>query len=186
MSTTNEQRKLALSQRRALDVQERFAASAAICERFIRSRCFSSARNIACYLPLYDEVDPRAIIERAWRANKRVFVPLMGPNRHMRFIELRPDTDIRQNEFGIWEPQNGAEISPRNLDVVVTPTVAFDNYCHRIGMGGGYYDRAFAFLKHRSHWLSPKLIGVAFNCQRVEKISASSWDIRLYQIITEA
>jgi 5-formyltetrahydrofolate cyclo-ligase len=68
---------------------------------------------------------------------------------------------------------------------VLTPLVAFDEQHNRIGMGGGYYDRSFAFLKNRKQLIQPKLIGLAFDCQRVEKITANPWDIRLYSVITE-
>jgi 5-formyltetrahydrofolate cyclo-ligase len=53
-------------------------------------------------------------------------------------------------------------------------------------MGGGYFDRYFSFLRHRQHWLHPKLIGVAFDCQKVEEIPANPWDIPLYSVITES
>ena len=73
----------------------------------------------------------------------------------------------------------------RELDVVITPLVAFDGEMNRIGMGGGCFDRTFAFLKRRKVYLRPKLIGVAFACQQIEKVNANPWDIRLFQIITD-
>ena len=133
-----------------------------------------------------DEVDTRAIIERAWRANKRVFVPITRKHRKILFREILPETILNRNSMGIWEPQSGTFISPRALQFVVTPTVAFDSYNSRIGMGGGYYDHCFSFLRHRQCWLKPKLYGVAFECQKVEKISPNTWDIRLYRILSEA
>ncbi len=133
-----------------------------------------------------DEVDTRPIIARAWRANKRVFVPVTRRSGEMFFREIRTDTTLQRNQMSIWEPVTGEIVAPRALQVVVTPTVAFDRNFNRIGMGGGFYDRCFAFLRHRKHWLRPKLMGVAFKCQEVEKISPNAWDIRLYRVFTEA
>ena len=70
------------------------------------------------------------------------------------------------------------------LDVVITPLVAFDEYGHRIGMGGGYFDRTFSFLGNRQSWFHPKLVGLAFACQKVEKIQPNPWDIRLFCTIS--
>jgi len=53
-------------------------------------------------------------------------------------------------------------------------------------MGGGFFDRSFAFLKHKKRWLRPKLIGLAFACQKVDKIETNPWDIRLYSVISDA
>jgi 5-formyltetrahydrofolate cyclo-ligase len=176
----------ALHARREMNVDDRIVASKKICDRVTSSQTFLSARLVACYLPMSDEVDTRLIIERAWRANKRIFVPITHDKGKMFFREIRPDTTLRRNRMAIWEPETGEFISPRQLQLVVTPTVAFDGSNHRIGMGGGYYDRCFSFLRHRRHWIKPKLIGVAFDCQKVEKISPNTWDIRLYRTISEA
>lgn len=178
-------RTLALQNRRAMTVADRYNASAKISKRIVRSREFRSARTIACYLPMQDEVDLRAVIERAWRANKRIFLPVSLSGGEMFFREMRPDTTLVKNTMSIWEPNDGEIIEPRNLQLVITPTVAFDGQNHRIGMGGGYYDRCFEFLRHRKTWLRPKLVGVAFACQKVEKIWPNTWDIRLYRVITE-
>jgi 5-formyltetrahydrofolate cyclo-ligase len=181
----NKIRTKALCARREMNVEDRIKSSKMICDRVTSSRAFLSAKLIACYLPMVDEVDTRSIIERGWRANKRIFVPITHNNGKMFFREIRPDTTLHRNRMAIWEPQTGQFISPRQLQLVVTPTVAFDEYNNRIGMGGGYYDRCFSFLRHRSQWIKPKLFGVAFDCQKVEEISPNTWDIRLYRTFSE-
>ena len=135
---------------------------------------------------MVDEVDTCELIRRAWCANKRVFVPVTTAGNEMFFREISPDTRLERNAFGLLQPESGDSISSRKLQLVVTPTVAFDSDGNRIGMGVGYYDRSFSFLRHRRKWFAPKLIGVAFNCQKVEEIPANPWDIRLCGIVTEA
>ena len=179
-------RKAALAARRSMHPDKRLIASNTICEKIIRSHEFHASRAIACYLPMPDEVDPRSIIARAWRAKKRIFCPVVTRDDQMIFRRLTPDSIIERGPFGIWEPADGTTIAPRSLDLVVTPLVAFDEGRHRIGMGGGYYDRCFAFLNRRQHWLRPKLLGVAFDCQKVEKIRPNPWDIRLYRVFSES
>jgi len=179
-----ELRDKALNLRRTMSAEQRETESEIICERVIRSREFQSARLLACYLPTASEVDTRKIIARSWRMNKRVFVPVVREHAQMMFREIDPNTPLRRNRYAIWEPETGATISPRALDLVIAPTVAFDKNRHRIGMGGGYYDRCFAFLRPRKHWLKPKLLGIAFDCQKIENISPNPWDIRLYRVIS--
>ena len=178
-------RRKALAARRQMRREDRARSSSIICRRILHSREFFASKVIACYLPMVDEVDTLQIIERGWRANKRIFVPVLHGREKMFFREIRPETTLRRNSYGLWEPQSGDEISPRNLDVVITPTVAYDENNNRVGMGGGYFDRCFSFLRNRRHWLRPKLIGVAFACQKVEKISPNVWDIRLYKVFSD-
>jgi 5-formyltetrahydrofolate cyclo-ligase len=103
----------------------------------------------------------------------------------MQFRELTAESKLVFNEYGLCEPQDGEIIAPRTLDLVITPVVAFDDDCNRLGMGGGYFDRTFSFLKHRQFLFHPKLIGLAFSCQRVEKIAPNPWDIRVFRVIDE-
>ncbi len=185
VKTNSKLRKAALDARRSLNDAERTAASAKICDRIIHSHEFRSARAIACYLPTVDEVDPSQVIERAWRANKRIFVPVTDTHGAMNFCEVTPETVVTRNEYGIFEPVSGIFIDTKLLDLVITPVVAFDNDNNRVGMGGGYYDRSFQFLRNRRKWLKPKLIGVAFACQRVANITPNTWDIPLYRVVSE-
>jgi 5-formyltetrahydrofolate cyclo-ligase len=156
-----------------------------ICERIIRSHEFRSCKMLGAYLPMHDEVDTTLIIERAWRAQKRVFVPVTDTHGTMNFCEISPDSVVTRNRYGLWEPVSGLIIDARDLDVVITPVVAFDVNKRRAGMGGGYFDRCFHFLRNRRKWLKPKLIGVAFACQESTAIKHDSWDVPLYSVITE-
>ncbi len=178
-------RRRGLDARRAMSSDERAIASAQISERVIRSHEFAACKLLGAYLPMRDEVETTAIIERAWRAQKRVFAPVTDTHGTMNFCEILPDTVVVRNRFGLWEPASGAFVDARDLDVVITPVVAFDDNRRRVGMGGGYYDRCFHFLRNRRKWLKPKLIGVAFACQESQSLKCDTWDVPLYSIVTE-
>jgi 5-formyltetrahydrofolate cyclo-ligase len=185
ISQAKQLRDRGIAERKKLPEQIRAEYSLKICRRFLSSALFFRCENIGCYLSLADEVDTSMIFERAWRAGKQIFVPVIQARQKMRFVQIKRNTRLERNQFGIWEPVSGSEISPKDLDVVVTPLVAFDKKLDRIGMGGGYFDRNFAFLKGKHLWLRPKLAGFAFECQKVEKITPKPWDIRLYSVFTE-
>ena len=178
-------RQQALRARRTMSNEARSRASAIICQRVCELPEYYSSKAVGCFLPMHDEVDTRDIIQRAWRANKRIFVPVLRGDAQMVFCEIEPDSELEQNRFGIWEPVRGFLIDSKVLDLVITPTVAFDSDHNRIGMGSGYYDRCFAHLRNRRKWIRPKLVGVAFQCQRVEKITPNPWDIPLYTVISD-
>lgn len=104
----------------------------------------------------------------------------------MTFVEISPDTELLGNRYGIQEPVSGETVGARELDIVLLPLLGFDICGNRIGMGGGYYDRAFSFLKNRECYLRPKLIGLAYASQRLDEISPSPWDIPLFRVVTES
>lgn len=171
--------------RAGLRPEERDWASRKIADTVVRSSWFRRSTHIACYLPTEEEVDTWPLIDRAWRMKKRIFAPVIGKKFTMRFCEVKPETALENNRYGLPEPVEGKIIDIRALDLVFAPVVAFDADGNRLGMGGGYFDRAFAFLKHRKYLFQPKLIGLAFSCQRVEKITPSPWDIRVFQVVDE-
>ncbi len=174
-----------MTARRSMTSSERSRASARIANRFLNSRYFLGCKTIGCYVSTWDEVDTSVIIERAWRAKKRLLLPVTAAHGHMIFRETLPTTGLAKNDFGLWEPVSGTRLEANRLDVVVTPLVAFDDKGNRIGMGGGYFDRTFACLAARNRWLHPKLIGVAFECQRVPEITRNPWDIPVFRVLTE-
>jgi 5-formyltetrahydrofolate cyclo-ligase len=178
-------RNAARAAREALTPIERESASKKITDTVVRASWFRRSKLVGCYLPTEQEVDTWPIIDRAWRMKKRIFAPVIGKNFTMQFRELHPETELAINFYGLPEPEDGEFIEMRALDIVITPVVAFDADCNRLGMGSGYFDRAFSFLKHRKFLFHPKLIGLAFSCQRVEKIAPNPWDIRIFRLVDE-
>ncbi len=84
------------------------------------------------------------------------------------------------------ESAGGREtIYPRWLDLVLVPLVGFDARGHRLGMGAGFYDRRFVFLRHRRTWRKPLLIGLAFEVRRVERLAEAAHDVPLWGVVTE-
>jgi 5-formyltetrahydrofolate cyclo-ligase len=178
-------RSAARAARAGLSSFEREQASEKISDIVIRSSWFRRSKFVACYLPMREEVDTWSIIGRAWRMKKRVFAPLVEKNFAMQFCELTAESKLVFSRYGLLEPQGGEIIAPRALDIVITPVVAFDDDDNRVGMGGGYFDRTFSFLRNRQYLFHPKLIGLAYSCQRVEKITPNPWDIRVFRVINE-
>ena len=131
------------------------------------------------------EVDTANILSCAWKENLRVFVPVVRENFKMEFRNFARDTRTEPNFLGIEEPVDSEIIDSSELDIVITPLVAFDKDRNRVGMGGGYYDREFSYLANYKQHHKPLLIGIAYDCQKVEKITPNPWDIRLFRIFTE-
>lgn len=103
----------------------------------------------------------------------------------LRFAPWRPGQPLTSNRYGIPEPDIALEdtLEPAQMALVVTPLVGFDARCRRLGMGGGWYDRSFAFRHDRP--APPWLVGAAFSVQQVESLPVASWDVPVDAICTE-
>jgi 5-formyltetrahydrofolate cyclo-ligase len=172
------------AKRRALPASARREADRAIRAHIRSLPEYRRARRIALFLAFDGEPSLAPLVDTARRHRKQIYVPVLH-GMTMTFAELEPGARLATNFFGIMEPKLGLEIDARELDLVLTPLVAFDDRGVRIGVGRGYYDRAFKFLRHRSIWRRPKLLGVAYELQRVEPLTPSSWDIPLWGVVTE-
>ena len=170
-------------ERRAFEGAERRDAERAIFCNLQHMRAYQRARKIAVYVGIDGEVDLSAISAHARSSNKSIFAPVLAQNG-LRFVETGTRRGFRRNRFGIPEPGGGRRIDPRELDVVLTPLVAFDNRGYRLGMGKGYYDRCFGFLRRRTRWRKPKLIGIGFDFQKIEKLVPRYWDVPLWGAVT--
>ena len=178
------------ARRRALSAKEQKVRSEAMAERLAGSPLFLRSKRIAAYLCADGEIDPFPLLSYAQSLGKRCYLPVLRahPQRTLWFCEYRPGDRLFLNRFGIAEPsvRRRPPVSPWGLDLVLLPLVAFDDEGNRLGMGGGYYDRTFAYLRHREYWRSPYLIGVAHEFQRVDRLQKQSWDIPLQGVVTEA
>lgn len=168
------------AQRAAQPEPSRRAASERICQHIAGSEVFARARRIALYYPFAGEVDLRPLFESAWRAGKAVALPRLLDGATMEFRYHVPDSALGNNRFGIPEPSPDAEIARTEaIDLAVFPGVAFDAAGHRLGMGRGYYDRAFASA-HGAFRL-----GVGFALQLVAAVPADDHDLSMHAVVTE-
>lgn len=173
--------------RKSLSSTEKHNKSQQIVQRLLATEYYQQAEHIGAYLCLPEEVNVRNIIEAAWADGKKVYLPVvLAWGEPLQFAPFSPDTVLVKDCLSIDIPDidSSTYVSAEKLDMVVTPLVAFDEHCNRIGMGGGFYDRTFSFKA--SHASSPMLLGVAFDVQRVaHTITANAWDIRPDAIVSE-
>ncbi len=142
--------------------------------------------RIALYAALPEELDTTPLIETASRRGCRIYLPRIDRHslgRKMQFVEM--NARQRSNRLGIIEPEGASIIGARWLDVVFLPLVGFDSRGVRLGTGGGFYDRAFAFRHGRKVWHTPRLIGLAYSFQQVEHITAAAHDVLMDAVVTE-
>lgn len=172
------------ARRRAIDPIERLALDRALIRNILSFAPYRRARRIALYLAFDGEPDLSRLIATAHRQGKKLYVPTLRGDT-MRFVRLLPDVAFGKNFFGILEPPTRETLDAQRLDLVLTPLVACDRLGTRIGVGRGYYDRCFAFLRERHTWIRPKLAGVAYDFQRLPQLERQAWDIPLWGLITE-
>jgi 5-formyltetrahydrofolate cyclo-ligase len=176
------------AKRRALSATQQQRHSQGFLYLLRQQRCAQNAQRIAAYLAADGELDIRALFSSLRRQHKQLYLPVLRPHPQMKlwFAEDRGKMSI--NRFGILEPvltRNNVR-PPWALDIILVPLVAFDTQCNRIGMGGGFYDRTLAYLRHRKHWRRPRLIGVAHECQKAEQLPTQDWDVPLDMVISES
>lgn len=175
--------------RRELSPEEQRLHAAALARNVSRLALFRRAERIALYYPVQGEADPLPLLDRAVAMGKRVYLPVL-PHYSLHRLWFAPYEEgmaMIPNRFGIPEPDVTKRelIGPMRLDLVITPLVAFDERGHRMGMGGGFYDRTFAYLTKRGGWRKPRMLGFAHQFQRVERIERQPWDVPLDGVATE-
>lgn len=145
------------------------------------------ARRVALYLPADGELDCTPFAVQAWRRGRELFLPVVT-GRGLRFAPFHPGSELRANRYGIPEPvlHRRAWRAARELDVIIAPLVAFDTAGRRLGMGGGYYDRALAHRHRLQRHHRPRFIALAYELQKVPALPADAWDVRLDAVVTES
>jgi len=170
--------------RRSLTRIQRRAADRRLCQNIRRIPVYRRAHNVAVFLA-FDGEPSLAGLYAGTLANERRFnVPVIKGKR-MWFAPLRSTPQTRKNSFGILEPSHQTRTLTCALDIVLVPLVGFDDFGNRLGMGGGFYDRHFSFLRTRAHFCRPRLIGVAYESQRVSKLPTDPWDVPMWAVVTD-
>lgn len=180
-------RKELRARRNALSTTQQEAASAWALRHLMKLPQFLRAQHIALYMAADGELNPQPIAQQLWKMDKHVYLPVLHPTREgeLWFLEYTAETPLRPNRFGIPEPDHRQErkLPAKLLDVVLLPLVGFDRKGGRLGMGGGFYDRTFAF--HKGKKTKPYLLGLAHACQEVESLKMADWDIPLFGVVTD-
>ncbi len=144
-------------------------------------------KRVALFLSMDGEIGTQPAIEQLWQASIEVYIPLIHPfnPQHLIFIRYQPHTPLVRSKLGMLEPlPDCSQVCPlAQLDIVFTPLVAFDSSGNRLGMGGGFYDRTLEY-HYKQQRVTPAIIGIAHNCQKVDEVPTEPWDIPLKEIIT--
>ena len=183
----NQLRKSLRSARSLITPLEREGKSRLIARNLARYLPFQRCKTLAVYLPLLEEVDTSPVIELAQLLHKLIYLPIISKEawqkQSMMFAPYSPGkTSLWENSFGIREPIIDRRNCLRgiNIEIVCVPVVGFNDRCDRIGMGAGYYDKAFDRTRfQRSH-----LVGLAFEGQQTD-FEPARHDVPMQAVITE-
>lgn len=152
----------------------------------LRHGLLMRSRRIGFYFAQGAEFDTRPLLEQALRMQRACYLPVLPRRgRVMRFGRMDSTTRMKANRYGIPEPLDAKPLRARQLDLLLMPLVGFDKHGYRLGMGGGYYDATLAFMRHRRLWRKPLLVGIAYECQRVDALPHDPWDMPLDAVLTE-
>lgn len=159
----------------------------------------ATAQHIALYLSNDGELDTAPLLAYLQGLGKTLYLPVLHPfcEGYLLFQRYDANTVMTVNKFGIREPKPdvSAIMLPAELDIIFMPLVAFDARGHRLGMGGGFYDRTLSAIagvavagasRAAVTGAKPLLAGLAHQCQQVDAIPAECWDVPLPLVITPA
>jgi 5-formyltetrahydrofolate cyclo-ligase len=145
---------------------------------------FQASQHIACYFSFKDEFPSWPIINCIWEANKICYLPVIQEgSATLLFTTYQKNDELLINRYGILEPINPAVLPPNNLDMIIMPLLAIDLTGHRLGSGGGYYDRTLANINQ--HTKKPLLMGLGYAAQIIGQVPHDPWDVRLDGVVTE-
>ncbi len=166
----------------AMSPQQREQKSRKACRNLIGTAQFQKASAVMLYLSLPHEVDTSDVILRSWQEGKTVLVPKISwQQRHMIPVEINSlETGAAAENSALRNPVMGVPIPIGEIDLVVTPAVAFDDEGNRLGRGGSYYDRFFANEK-----LKAVKCGFAFAEQRIDSVPVTDHDQPVDFLVTD-
>lgn len=136
-------------------------------------------KAVAGYMPIHSEIDPRVAMA-ALTAHGSVAVPVVERKAApLRFDLWTPETEMVEGAFGARVPKVSEPVVP---DVLIVPLLAFNRAGHRLGYGGGFYDRTLAQLRARGEVMA---VGLAYAGQEMGDFPVAPTDAPLDAIVTE-
>lgn len=171
------------SQRRALTLTQQRLAAQALCRQIASHPHYQAAHHIGAYVASDGEISLAPLLTLARAQGKTCYLPTVISKTEMEFRCFTGQHSLALNRFHIHEPKYGFRpCKVHDLDLILLPLVAFTKDGDRLGMGGGFYDRALA--GGSMNQASPILIGCAHELQRVDQLDTESWDIPMDFVAT--
>ncbi len=159
---------------------EKDSASAAVCARLMAHPAYVRARRIMAFLNMPDEVSLDALIARAVRDGKEVYVPVCVSRTEIEAARLKGLDQAVVGAYGIrTAPEDSPHIAASDLDLILVPGLAFDEKGGRLGHGAAYYDR---FLSGKG---KAAAIAVSWDVQLVPEIPMEAHDVIMTEIVTD-
>ncbi|MFA6185639.1 MAG: 5-formyltetrahydrofolate cyclo-ligase [Phycisphaerae bacterium] len=162
--------------------QQRSEASQKACNALINTPEFQNASTVMAFLSMPHEIDTTSLILYAWRHSKTIVVPKISwQQRHMIPVRITSlEAGIATEIGGLRNPVIGVPVPMDDIDLIVTPGLAFDTAGNRLGRGGSYYDR---FFVHKD--LKAVKCGLAFAGQLVPAVPAFQHDQPIDMLVTD-
>lgn len=165
--------------RSELDINYVTEANKRIFEKITNLSEFLQAGSIMIYISCKSEVDTKRIIDYCLDIGKKVYVPVtLSKERIIKACELKTFDNLKVGAYGIPEPKKQNFCEKQQIDMCVVPGLAFDRKGHRMGYGGGYYDR---FLSDYDGFT----VGISFNKCIIESTLPKEYDVAVKAVVTE-
>jgi len=166
----------------AMTDEQRKNKSRKACKNLISTQEFQNASTIMLYMSLPHELDTTEAILNAWQMGKTVVVPKVSwQQRHMLPVEINSlETGFASEVSGLRNPIMGVPVPFEEIDLVVSPGLAFDRKGNRLGRGGSFYDRFFVNKELRA-----VKCGLGFSDQVIESVPVIEHDIAVDYLVTD-
>lgn len=169
--------------RRALTAFDQHRAQLALCRQFLSLPGLTRTRRVALYVASDGEIDPAQLTHHLLDLGIEVYLPwLKSKHAELAFSRYQQGDKLMLNCFGIAQPLPKAHrVAAEEIDILGLPLVGFTPNGNRLGMGGGFYDRALAKLRGRG----PVLVGLAHHGQQCSQLPVDPWDVPVDWLATD-
>lgn len=163
--------------RRGMPLEDRHGRASQI-ERSVL-HLLSGARTVMVFYAFGTEVPTRGLVRALHDRGVRLLLPFVAEGG-MEAAEVAPGERLGPSPYGPREPMRRVAVAPSEVDAIVVPGLAFDRRGHRVGYGGGHYDRYLTRLHPKA-----VSIGVAFSFQVLEEVPTGPDDVPVHVVVTE-
>ncbi len=169
-----------LTLRKNLSPYEAFIKSWHIQEIFLNSHYFSNSKTIGAYFPILNEVQTFGVIQKSLLCKKKICLPRLDDNE-INFYQFFTYDSLVKGKYNIFEPKIDKDNLCKDIDIIITPGIAFDKRGYRIGYGKGYYDKFLSKFLNKNL----TLVGFGYEFQILSfNMPTEVHDVKMDVIIT--